>query len=104
KELGVSAILEGSVSKDGNRVRINVQLINAVNDEHIWSEVYDRNLTDVFAIQTDLAKKIAQELHARLSPTEKEMMTRKPTENGERSEEHTSELQSLRHLVCRLLL
>src|SRR2546423_400367 len=83
KELGVSAILEGSVRKDGNRVRVNVQLINAVNDEHIWSEVYDRDLTDVFAIQTDLAKKIAQELHARLSPTEKEMMTRKPTENGE---------------------
>jgi TolB-like protein/Tfp pilus assembly protein PilF len=83
KELGVSAILEGSVRKSGNRVRVNVQLINAVNDEHIWSEVYDRDLTDVFAIQTDLAKKIAQELHARLSPIEKEMMTRKPTENGE---------------------
>ena len=69
KALGVSAILEGSVRKSGNRVRVNVQLINAVNDEHIWSEVYDRDLTDVFAIQTDLAKKIAQELHAKLSPT-----------------------------------
>lgn len=83
KALGVSAILEGSVRKAGNRVRINVQLINAVNDEHIWSDVYDRDLTDVFAIQTDLAKKIAQELRAKLSPTEKEQMTRKPTENGE---------------------
>jgi TolB-like protein/Tfp pilus assembly protein PilF len=83
KALGVSAILEGSVRKAGNRVRVNVQLINAVNDEHIWSEVYDRDLTDVFAIQTDLAKKIAQELRAKLSPTEKEQMTRKPTENGE---------------------
>src|SRR5438270_7137607 len=81
--LGVSAILEGSVRKSGNRVRVNVQLINALNDEHIWSDVYDRDLTDVFAIQTDLAKKIAQELHARLSPIEKEQMTRKPTENGE---------------------
>lgn len=81
--LGVSAILEGSVRKSGNRVRVNVQLINAVNDEHIWSDVYDRDLTDVFAIQTDLAQKIAQELHAKLSPTEKEQMTRKPTENGE---------------------
>jgi len=81
--LGVSAILEGSVRKSGNRVRVNVQLINAVNDEHIWSDVYDRDLTDVFAIQTDLAKKIADELHAKLSPTEKEQMTRKPTENGE---------------------
>src|SRR3954470_8246918 len=83
KALGVSTILEGSVRKSGNRVRLNVQLINAVNDEHIWSDVYDRDLTDVFAIQTDLAKKIAQELRAKLSPTEKEQMTRKPTENGE---------------------
>jgi TolB-like protein/tetratricopeptide (TPR) repeat protein len=83
KALGVSAILEGSVRKDGNRVRVNVQLINALNDEHIWSDVYDRDLTDVFAIQTDLAKKIATELRAKLSPSEKEQMTRKPTENGE---------------------
>jgi len=83
KALGVSAILEGSVRKSGNRVRVNVQLINAENDEHVWSEVYDRDLTDVFAIQTDLAKKIADELHAKLSPTERAQMTRKPTENGE---------------------
>src|SRR5256885_4552761 len=81
--LGVSAVLEGSVRKSGNRVRVNVQLINALNDEHIWSDVYDRDLTDVFAIQTDLAKKIADELDAKLSPTEEEQMTRKPTENGE---------------------
>jgi TolB-like protein/Tfp pilus assembly protein PilF len=83
KALGVSAILEGSVRKAGNRVRVNVQLINAENDEHLWSDVYDRDLTDVFAIQTDLARKIAEELHAKLSPTEKEQFTRKPTENGE---------------------
>src|SRR6185436_1034638 len=83
KALGVSAILEGSVRKSGNRVRVNVQLINAENDEHVWSEVYDRDLTDVFAIQTDLAKKIADELHAKLSPTEKALISRKPTENGE---------------------
>jgi TolB-like protein/Tfp pilus assembly protein PilF len=83
KALGVSAILEGSVRKSKNRVRVNVQLINAVNDEHIWSEVYDRDLTDVFAIQTDLAQKIAKELQAKLSPSEKAQMTRKPTENGE---------------------
>jgi TolB-like protein/Tfp pilus assembly protein PilF len=83
KALGVSAILEGSVRKDNNRVRVNVQLINAETDQHLWSEVYDRDLTDVFAIQTDLAKKIADELHAKLSPTEKALMERKPTENGE---------------------
>jgi TolB-like protein len=83
KALGVSTILEGSVRKFEKRVRVNVQLINAVNDEHIWSEVYDRDLTDVFAIQTDLAQKIAKELQAKLSPTEQALMTRKPTENGE---------------------
>lgn len=83
KSLGVSAILEGSVRKSGNRVRLNVQFINAENDQHIWAEDYDRELTDVFAIQTDLAQKIAKELNAHLSPSEKEHMLRKPTENGE---------------------
>ena len=83
KALGVATILEGSVRRIGNRVRVNVQLINAENDEHIWAEDYDRDLTDVFAIQTDLAKKITGELQAKLSPAEKAQMTRKPTENGE---------------------
>ncbi len=83
KELGVSAVLEGSVRREGNRVRVNVQLINAENDQHLWAEDYDRDLTDVFAIQTDLAQKIAHELRAQLSPSEQEEMTRKPTENGE---------------------
>ena len=83
KELGVSAILEGSVRREGNRVRVNVQLINAATDQHLWAEDYDRELTDVFAIQTDLAQKIVHELQAQLSPREKEQMTRKPTENGE---------------------
>ena len=83
KALGVSAVLEGSVRRAGNRVRVNVQLINATNDEHIWANDYDRELTDVFMIQSDLAQKIASELQAKLSPTEKVQMTRKPTENGE---------------------
>src|SRR5256886_1595861 len=83
KALGVSTILEGSVRRIGNRVRVNVQLINAENDEHIWAEDYDRDLTDVFAIQTDLSKKITGELQAKLSPAEKAQMERKPTENGE---------------------
>src|SRR5437867_9517370 len=83
KTLGVSTILEGSVRRIGNRVRVNVQLINAENDQHIWAEDYDRDLTDVFAIQTDLAKKITGELQAKLSPAEKALMERKPTENGE---------------------
>ena len=83
KALGVGAILEGSVRRIGNRVRVNVQLINAENDEHMWAEDYDRDLTDVFAIQTDLAQKIANELRAKLSPSEKQQIERKPTENGE---------------------
>jgi TolB-like protein/cytochrome c-type biogenesis protein CcmH/NrfG len=83
KALGVSAILEGSVRRTGNRVRVNVQLIDAEHDRHMWAEDYDRDLTDVFAIQSDLAQKIAQELQAQLSPNEKEQLTRKPTENGE---------------------
>jgi TolB-like protein/Tfp pilus assembly protein PilF len=83
KALGVSSILEGSVRRIGNRVRVNVQLINAENDEHIWAEDYDRDLTDVFAIQTDLAKKITGELQAKLSPAEKAQMEHRPTENGE---------------------
>jgi TolB-like protein/cytochrome c-type biogenesis protein CcmH/NrfG len=83
KALGVGSILEGTVRRIGNRVRINVQLINAENAEHIWAKVYDRELTDVFAIQTDLAQKIANGLRAELSPSEKEQMERKPTENGE---------------------
>jgi TolB-like protein len=83
KALGVGAILEGSVRRIGNRVRVNVQLICADTDEHLWAEDYDRELTDVFAIQTDLAQKIANELRAKLSPNEKEQIERKPTENGE---------------------
>src|SRR5205085_487213 len=83
KALGVGTILEGSVRRVGNRVRVNVQLINAENDQHIWADDYDRELTDVFAIQTDLAQKIASELQAKLSPGEKTQMQRKPTENGE---------------------
>jgi TolB-like protein/Tfp pilus assembly protein PilF len=83
KALGVGAVLEGSVRRVGNRVRVNVQLISADTDEHLWAEDYDRELTDVFAIQTDLAQKIAEALQAKLSPGEKSRMERKPTENGE---------------------
>ena len=83
KALGVSTILEGSVRRAGNRVRVNVQLIDATTDEHLWANDYDRDLTDVFAIQTDLAQKIANELQAKLSPTEKAQIENKPTQNSE---------------------
>jgi serine/threonine-protein kinase len=83
KALGVATILEGSVRRIGNRVRVNVQLIDVSNDEHMWAEDYDRDLTDVFDIQTDLAQKIVRELQAKLSPIEKAQIERKPTENSE---------------------
>src|SRR5713101_921737 len=83
KTLGVSNILEGSVRRSGNRVRVNVQLIDATTDEHLWASDYDRDLTDVFAIQTDLAQKITEALQAKLSPSERVQIERKPTENGE---------------------
>jgi TolB-like protein/Flp pilus assembly protein TadD len=81
KALAVGALLEGSVRRVGNRVRVSVQLIDATNDEHIWAEEYDRDLTDVFAIQTDLAQKIVLSLQAKLSPNEKARLDRRPTEN-----------------------
>ena len=82
KALGVATLLEGSVRRSGNRVRVNVQLINAENDAHIWAEDYDRDLNDVFAIQSDLAQKIVAALQARLSPNEKAQLDRRPTENS----------------------
>src|SRR5947209_5309840 len=83
KALGVSNVLEGSVRRSGNRVRVNVQLIDANTDEHLWANDYDRDVTDVFAIQSDLAREIANALQAKLSPSERSQMSRKPTENGE---------------------
>ena len=83
KALGVATLLEGSVRRVGNRVRVNVQLIDASNDEHVWAEDYDRDLTDVFAIQTDLAQKIASALQAKLSPNEKARLDHRPTQNPE---------------------
>jgi TolB-like protein/Flp pilus assembly protein TadD len=82
-ELGVSYILEGSVRREGSKVRVTGQLIHAQTDEHIWAKAYDRDLTDIFAIQSELAQAIAEELKAVLSPEEKVMLARKPTDNPE---------------------
>jgi TolB-like protein/Tfp pilus assembly protein PilF len=82
-ELGVSYILEGSVRREGNKVRVTGQLIHASTDEHVWAKAYDRDLTDIFAIQSELAQAIATELKAALSPEEKAMLDRRPTENTE---------------------
>jgi TolB-like protein/Flp pilus assembly protein TadD len=83
KALNVATVLEGSVRREGKRVRINVQLIDARNDRHLWAQVYDRELTDMFAVQSDLAREIAAALKATLAPGEQELIARKPTENGD---------------------
>jgi TolB-like protein/Tfp pilus assembly protein PilF len=83
RELGVNHILEGSVRRSGNRVRVTAQLIDARDDEHVWAENYDRDLTDVFAIQTEVAQEIVKALKARLSPTEAKMIATRPTNNVE---------------------
>ena len=79
QELGVAHILEGSVQRAGNRVRVNAQLVDARSDRHLWAETYDRDLADVFAIQSEIAKSIARELRAKLSPGEQEAIERPPT-------------------------
>ena len=83
KQLGVAHVIEGSVQKAGDHVRVTVQLIRAATDSHIWAETYDRKLTDIFAVQTDIAENIARALRARLSGREKEAVSERPTENPE---------------------
>jgi serine/threonine-protein kinase len=83
RELGVSHVLEGSVRRAGSRLRIVAQLIDARSDEHLWAETWDRDLTDVFAIQSEVAECIAHCLHARLSTAERSRLFRKPTEDIE---------------------
>src|SRR5438477_3094996 len=83
KQLGVAHIVEGSVQKSGNAVRVNVQLIKAANDSHLWADTFDRKLTDIFSVESDIAKSIADQLKARLSGREEEAIVRKPTDNLE---------------------
>jgi TolB-like protein len=83
KQLGVANILEGSVQKVANQVRVNVQLINAESDAHLWAESFDRQLTDVFRIESEIAKTIADTLQAKLTGSEKRAIAAQPTENSE---------------------
>ena len=83
RELGVANILEGSVQRSNDQVRVNVQLINALTDAHLWADTYDRKLTDMFAVESEIAKTIAETLQARLSGLEKTAISKKPTENPE---------------------
>jgi serine/threonine-protein kinase len=83
KRLGVANILEGSVQKAGEQVRVNVQLINAQTDSHLWGESYDRRLTDIFQVESEIAKAIADTLQAKLSGPERHAIATRPTENIE---------------------
>jgi len=83
KELSAGSMVEGSVRKAGNKVRVTVQLINAGTEEHLWSSHYDKNLDDIFAVQSEIAEKVAGELRAQLLDSEKQTLEKKPTENIE---------------------
>ena len=83
RELEVGTLVEGSVRKAGNRVRVTVQLINAGTEEHLWSSHYDKNLDDIFAVQSEIAEKVAGELKTQLLESEKRTLEKKPTENTE---------------------
>ncbi|MEZ5464070.1 MAG: hypothetical protein R3F22_02370 [Lysobacteraceae bacterium] len=82
-QLGVAHIVEGSVQRAGNRVRVNVQLIDARSDSHLWAESYDRDLNDVFAVQSEVAQKVADSLSARLTRDERNALAKQPTDNAE---------------------
>src|SRR5207244_9664681 len=82
-QLGVAHILEGSVQKSGNVVRVNVQLIKAANDSHLWADTFDRRLTDIFSVESEVAKAIAEQLRAHITGQEEQEIAAKPTDNVE---------------------
>src|SRR5438105_295896 len=83
QQLGVANILEGSVQKANDQVRVNVQLINALTDAHLWADTYDRKLTDIFAVETEIAKTVADMLQAKLTGSEQHVIATRPTANSE---------------------
>ena len=83
RQLGVAHILEGTVQKRGDTVRVNVQLIKAANDSHLWAETFDRKLTDIFSVESEVAKAIAEQLRAHLTGQEEQVITARPTDNTE---------------------
>jgi len=88
KQLGVEHVLEGSVQKSGDQVRVTVQLIRGATDSHVWAETYDRKLTDIFAVESEIAGTIARSLQAKLTPHEQKAVAAKPTENPAAYEEY----------------
>jgi TolB-like protein/class 3 adenylate cyclase/Tfp pilus assembly protein PilF len=83
RQLGVAHILEGSVQKSGDAVRVNVQLIKAANDSHLWADTFDRKLTDIFSVESDVAKAVADQLRAKLTGHEEQVIAARPTNNPE---------------------
>jgi TolB-like protein len=83
RQLGVAHIVEGSVQRSGDAVRVNVQLIKAANDSHLWAETFDRKLSDIFSVETEVAKAIADQLRAHITGREEQEITAKPTDNPE---------------------
>jgi TolB-like protein/Tfp pilus assembly protein PilF len=83
RQLGVAHILEGSVQKSGNAVRVNVQLIKAANDSHLWADSFDRKLTDIFSVESEVAQAIADQLRAKLTGQEQQVIATRPTDNPE---------------------
>jgi TolB-like protein len=83
RQLGVAHILEGSVQKSGDAVRVTVQLIKAANDSHLWADSFDRKLTDIFSVESEVAKAIADQLRVKLTGREEQEITAKPTDNPE---------------------
>jgi serine/threonine protein kinase/Tfp pilus assembly protein PilF len=83
RQLGVAHILEGSVQKSGDAVRVNVQLIKAANDSHLWADTFDRKLNDIFSVESEVAKAIAEQLRAKLTGQEEQVIAAKPTDNPE---------------------
>ena len=83
KQLGVAHVLEGSVQKSGDAVRVNVQLIKAANESHLWADTFDRKLTDIFSVETEVSKAIAEQLRAKLTGQEEQAIAAKPTDNVE---------------------
>ncbi|MEO5718954.1 MAG: adenylyl cyclase, partial [Chthoniobacterales bacterium] len=83
RQLGVAHILEGSVQKSSGQVRVNVQLIHAASDAHLWADTYDRKLIDIFAVESEIAQTIADTLQVKLTGSEKIQLTKKPTANPE---------------------
>jgi TolB-like protein len=90
KQLGVAHILEGSVQRIGDAVRVNVQLINAATDSHLWADTFDRKLTDIFSVETEVAKAVADQLRAKLTGHEEEEIAAKPTDNPEAYEAYVA--------------